>query len=413
MNAHLQLLNQFSVVLTPRGNRIMPYWRLSNFYFYYFALLGAIAPFMPLYMEYLGFTPARIGELLALPMLMRCLAPNLWGWLGDRSGQRLRIVRWGSGLTLAGFSLIFLRQDYGWLVLVMLLHAFFWHAILPQFEVITFAHLRTKPERYSRIRLWGSVGFIATVVWMGHLFDRHGLQGYPLLVCLIMAGIWLSSLLVPSAGSSHASAGQGAQPIGQILRRRPVLVFYLGVVLMQVSHGPYYSFLSIYLGELGYSRTVTGWLWSLGVLAEIVLFLLMPRILLRFSVRQILLASFLLASIRWLMLGVLADRLYWLLLIQLLHAATFGCFHIGAMQFVQQRFPRGRQGMGQSLYVSLSGVGAAAGALYAGYLWQPAGAFATFAVASLVAAVAFAALWAGLRKEQDENPQSELAGADI
>lgn len=112
----------------------MPYWRLSNFYFFYFALLGAVAPFMPLYLEHLGFSPARIGELLALPMLMRCLAPNLWGWLGDKTGQRLLIVRWGALLTLFGFALIFYRQDYAWLVLVMLLHAFFGMQFCPSLK---------------------------------------------------------------------------------------------------------------------------------------------------------------------------------------------------------------------------------------------------------------------------------------
>lgn len=380
----------------------MPYWRLSNFYFFYFALLGAVAPFMPLYLEHLGFSPARIGELLALPMLMRCLAPNLWGWLGDKTGQRLLIVRWGALLTLLGFALIFYRQDYAWLVLVMLLHAFFWHAILPQFEVLTFAHLRQQPERYSRIRVWGSVGFIVTVVLMGRVFDLRGLGDYPWMVCLIMLGILASSVLVPAPGDEHrgAAASAAVQSVSSIMRRRPVWVFYLGVMLMQVSHGPYYSFLSIYLGELGYSRTVTGWLWSLGVLAEIALFLLMPRILLRFSVRQVLLVSLLLAAVRWLLLGNLADQILWLLLIQLLHAATFGSFHTGAMQFVQQQFPRSSQGMGQALYVSFSGVGAALGALYAGYLWQPAGPEITFALASAAAALAAVILYGGLRSER-------------
>lgn len=375
----------------------MPYWRLSNFYFFYFALLGAIAPFMPLYLEHLGYSPARIGELLALPMLMRCLAPNLWGWLGDRTGQRLRIVRWGAVLTLACFSLIFIGHGYAWLALVMLLHAFFWHAILPQFEVITFGHLRSRPEGYSRIRLWGSIGFIVTVMLMGYLFDRRGMDGYPVLVALIMAGIWLGSLLVPATAEQARATGRAGEGVWQLLCRRPVWSFYLGVILMQVCHGPYYSFLSIYLGELGYSRSLIGGFWSLGVLAEIGVFLLMPRVLLRFSVRQVLLTCFLLAAVRWLLLGQLAADMAWLVLIQLLHAATFGAFHTASMQAVQAAFPVGRQGMGQALYVSCSGVGAAAGALYAGYLWRPAGAAATFAVASLVALLACAIVWAGMR----------------
>ena len=136
----------------------LPYWRLSGFYLFYFALLGATAPFLALYFEHLGFSPARIGELVAIPMLMRCVAPNLWGWLGDRSGRRLLIVRFGAFCTLASLSLIFVSQSYAWLALVMALHAFFWHAVLPQFEVITLAHLREQSARYTQLRLWGSVG---------------------------------------------------------------------------------------------------------------------------------------------------------------------------------------------------------------------------------------------------------------
>src|SRR3990167_1007203 len=89
----------------------LPYWRLSGFYLCYFALLGATAPFLGLYFEYLGFSPARIGELVAIPMLMRCVAPNLWGWLGDRSGKRLLIVRIGAFCTLSSLSLIFISKS--------------------------------------------------------------------------------------------------------------------------------------------------------------------------------------------------------------------------------------------------------------------------------------------------------------
>ena len=149
----------------------LPYWRLSSFYLFYFALLGATAPFLALYFDHLGFSSARIGELVAIPMLMRCVAPNLWGWLGDYTGQRLLIVRVGALCTLLSFALIFVSKSYAWLALVMALHAFFWHAVLPQFEVITFAHLREQPERYSQIRLWGSAGFILTVVILGRVFE--------------------------------------------------------------------------------------------------------------------------------------------------------------------------------------------------------------------------------------------------
>ena len=366
----------------------LPYWRLSGFYFFYFALLGSAAPFLGLYFDHLGFSAARIGELVAIPMLMRCVAPNLWGWLGDATGQRLMIVRLGAVCTLLSFGLIFYGKSYAWLALVMALHAFFWHAVLPQFEVITLAHLREQASRYSQIRLWGSIGFIVAVVGLCALFDRLGLDVYPVAVMAVMVGIVISSIWVPDAVPEQRPELDGQGGFLRQLCRPGVLAFFVSVGLMQVSHGPYYTFFSIHLEALGYGRSTIGMLWALGVVAEILLFLVMAALLARFSLRQVLLASFALAAIRWLLLGTLADHLGVLLVAQLMHAATFGSFHAAAIHFVQRSFGHRQQGQGQALYATLAGIGGALGALYSGYSWASLGPLWTFAIASLAALAA-------------------------
>ncbi len=366
----------------------MPYWRLSGFYFCYFSLLGAVAPFLALYFDHLGFSAARIGELVAIPMLMRCIAPNLWGWLGDYSGRRLAIVRFGAICTLLCFAGIFVSQSYAWLALIMASHAFFWHAVLPQFEVITLAHLRERATRYSEIRLWGSIGFIVAVVGLGKLFEFVSLDAFPWALVLIMAGIVISSFWVPSAEPQMRPSDPALGGFLKQLRRPGILAFYLSVGLMQLSNGPYYTFLTLHLEALGYARGLIGQLWALGVVAEIVLFLFMARLLARFSLRSVLLASFLITALRWLLLGNLADHLAVLLFAQLMHAATFGSFHAAAIHFVQRSFADRQQGQGQALYATLAGIGGALGALYSGYSWNSLGPAWTFAIASLVALAA-------------------------
>ncbi|RDI09248.1 PPP family 3-phenylpropionic acid transporter [Pseudomonas fluorescens] len=378
----------------------LPYWRLSSFYLFYFALLGSTAPFLALYFDHLGFNAARIGELVAIPMLMRCVAPNIWGWLGDYTGRRLAIVRFGAICTLLAFSLIFIDKSYAWLAMVMALHAFFWHAVLPQFEVITLAHLGGQASRYSQIRLWGSIGFIITVVALGRLFEWLSLDIYPVALVLIMAGIILASFWVPNAQPLQGPRVAGEGFLRQ-LRNPGVLAFYTCVGLMQVSHGPYYTFLTLHLEHLGYSRGLIGLLWALGVVAEVLVFLLMSRILARFSVRRVLLASFLLAALRWLLLGSLAEFLWVLLLAQVLHAATFGSFHAAAIHFVQRSFGPRQQGQGQALYAALAGTGGALGALYSGYSWNALGASWTFSLASLAA---FAAAVIIATRMQEDRP---------
>jgi PPP family 3-phenylpropionic acid transporter len=378
----------------------VPYWRLSSFYLFYFALLGSTAPFLALYFDHLGFNAARIGELVAIPMLMRCVAPNLWGWLGDYTGRRLAIVRFGAICTLLSFSLIFIDKSYAWLAMVMALHAFFWHAVLPQFEVITLAHLSGQASRYSQVRLWGSIGFIITVVVLGRLFEWLSLDIYPVALALIMGGIVLSSFWVPNAQPVQGARVAGDGFLRQ-LRNPGVLAFYACVGLMQLSHGPYYTFLTLHLERLGYSRGLIGVLWAVGVVAEVLVFLLMSRILARFSVRRVLMASFLLAALRWLLLGSLAEFLWVLLFAQVLHAATFGSFHAAAIHFVQRSFGSRQQGQGQALYAALAGTGGALGALYSGYSWNALGAGWTFNIASLAA---FAAAVIIATRMQEDRP---------
>ncbi len=375
----------------------LPYWRLSSFYFFYFALLGATAPFLGLYFAHLGFPAARIGELVAIPMLMRCIAPNVWGWLGDRTGRRLAIVRLGALCTLASFALILVDTRYAWLALVMALHAFFWHAVLPQLEVITLAHLREQSARYSRIRLWGSIGFILTVAGLGGLFQWRSLDLYPWAMLGIMAGIVGASLWIPDAAPVPRDEPVTGGFLAQ-LARPEVMAFFACVGLMQLSHGPYYTFFTLHLESLGYGRGLIGQLWALGVVGEVLLFLVMARLLARFSVPQVLIASFLLAALRWALLGTLADHLGVLLVAQLLHAATFGSFHAAAIHFVQRSFGHAQQGQGQALYAALAGIGGALGALYSGYTWNSLGPAWTFILASLAALAAASLGWRFLRE---------------
>lgn len=389
-----------SAIPSPAGP-VIPYWRLSTFYLFYFALLGSTAPFLALYFHHLGFDSARIGELVAIPMLMRCVAPNLWGWLGDHTGRRLAIVRIGAVCTLGSFALILLDKSYAWLALVMALHAFFWHAVLPQFETLTLAHLHGQAARYSQIRLWGSIGFILSVVGLGRVFESFSLDAYPYTLLAIMAGIVVASAWVPDARAVEAAPRTPGEGFVKQLLRPGVLAFYLCVGLMQLSHGPYYTFLTLHLEQLGYSRAVIGLLWAVGVIAEVLMFMAMSRILARFSLRQVLVTSFMLAALRWLLLGSFAEHLWVLVLAQVMHAATFGSFHAAAIHFVQRSFGSRQQGQGQALYAALSGVGGAMGALYSGYLWQPLGAGGTFALASLAA---FAAAFIMLRQTSHDRP---------
>ncbi len=369
----------------------LPYWCLSSFYFFYFAALGTLVPYWGLYLQSLHFDAVAIGSLMSILMATKILAPNVWGWLGDSLGKRMLIVRWASLVSLLAFSGMFMVQGFWGIALVMVLYSFFWNASLPQFEAVTFNYLGAQAKRYGRLRLWGSVGFIVTVLWVGHWIDAYGAGVVLWVLPVVFGGILFSSLLVHDYPSVQVSA---AQPrLALILRQPTVLAFLAAVFLMQMSHGPYYAFFSIYLQDLGYAKSTIGWLWSVGVMAEVSLFLVMHRILHRWNAVQILTASLLFAALRWLLIGFFADELFVLLLAQLLHSASFGSFHASAIHLVHQYFKGQNQGRGQALYSSMSfGAGGAAGTFISGFIWQhgsPALAYTVAASVALIGALLF------------------------
>ena len=373
---------------------MLPYWRLSGYYFFYFAFIGAFSPYFALYLQSLSFSATNIAVLMSLMQVMRIVAPNLWGWLAERSGMRVPIVRLSALASLAGFSIFFVTTEFAGVFIGMALMAFFWSAALPLVESLTFNHLGSEGHRYSSIRVWGSVGFIAAVLGIGYALDHLPIASMLWMTALVLGGIVVYAFTVPDAGTAPAQR-EGISLVAT-LRRPEVKALLGGCFFMSAAHGALYIFYSIYLVDNGYGKSVVGWMWTLGVVAEIAVFLLMPRLMRRFSMRAILLVAFLSAIVRFVMIGWGVGSLGVLLVAQLLHGATFGAYHAAAIALVNQWFPGKLQSRGQALYGSLSfGAGGMLGGLLSGVTWESIGPAWTFTIGSGLALVGLVWLMRG------------------
>jgi len=361
----------------------IPHGRLGGFYFFYFAYLGAFAPFFGLYLESIGLTAVDIGVVLAVPQLTRIVAPHLWSWLADTTSRPVWVVRITGVVGTIVFLAIFAGTRFSLVFATIFAMTFFWSAALPLMEATTLTYLGAETTRYGRIRVWGSVGFIAAVVSIGYALDRLPLAAVPVLVFAMMASMLACTFLVPEAPVVHHS---DETSVGRVVLKPEVIALIAAGACMSAAHGPYYTFFSIYLVTEGYTKAATGWLWALGVICEIAIFAWMPRLFRAFTLRQILIASFALAVLRFLAIGWLVHSLIALLAAQVLHAATFGSFHAASIGYVH-RFFRGRlQSRGQAIYGSISfGVGGAIGGLASGYVWDHWGPALTFTLAAAAA----------------------------
>ncbi len=359
----------------------LPYWRLSGYYFFHFAFIGAFSPYFGLYLQSLSFSAWDIGLLMSQMQLMRLFGPYLWSALADRLSRRLPIVRLAGAVSLLGFTTFFFAQRFESFLVAMALMAFFWSAALPLVETVTFDHLRQEPGRYSRIRMWGSVGFIVAVLGTGALLDSQPIASVLWVIVAILCGILVYALVVPEAPAQpHVETHP---PIASILRQPRVRALFAACIAMSAAHGAFYVFFSIYLSDHGYGKALVGGLWSLGVLAEIVVFFYMSKLTKRFGLRAILLASFAAAVLRFLLTGWGVGVLSVIVFAQLLHGLTFGAYHAASIVAVNRWFPGRCQARGQALYSSLSfGAGGLIGGLISGWMWDGPGPALTYTLSA-------------------------------
>ena len=234
---------------------MLPYWRLSAYYFFYFAFIGAFFPYFSLYLAALNFSAWDIGVLMSLVQVMRMAAPNLWGWLADRLGAKTPIVRVAALLSLIGFCGVLLTRSFGGLFIAIALLGFFWSAALPLVETLTLGHLGARINRYGSIRLWGSIGFIGAVLGVGYLLDRLPIDSLLWLSLILLGGIFLCSLLIPEVERPPSHIEQ--PPLLDILRQPQVVRLLTACFFMSAAHGALYVFYSIHLVDHGYSKSLT------------------------------------------------------------------------------------------------------------------------------------------------------------
>ncbi|HWA38612.1 MAG TPA: MFS transporter [Burkholderiales bacterium] len=350
--------------------------RLGAFYFAFFAYAAAYVAYFPLYLAGRGLDAAAIALVLALPQLARIFAPALWGWVADRAGARGGIVVASCASMAVCFAALPFVDAAGiaWLIgITGIVSA----GALPLVEAIALG-IPGGPARYGPIRLWGSVGFIAVVLGGGVWLDHFS----PATVAPAMAVLAVAAV---AAATGLPGGKRQANGTSLSVRLTPEARAVLGAgFCMAAAHGALYAFLTLHLQRLGYSGTTIGALWTLGVIAEILVFYYLPHLLRRYALSSILLFSFGCAVARFLGIAWLAGAFWLIALAQVLHAATFGSFHAASVAAIHRVFPDTAHARGQALFSSASyGAGGAIGAMMAGWAWDAHGAGLAFTGAAL------------------------------
>lgn len=370
----------------------------------YFAHIGFLNPYLPLWLQSLGLPLITISLLTSVQSLTRVFAPYAWGALSDHLGDRVLLLRISAAVALIASLGLFWNGGPWWIFLVLLVLFIHTGSMMSLTEAALAQLVAGDWGRYGRIRMCGSAGFLVTVFVAGVWFDRFGMGHFPATALLTLGLVLLATLRLPAMREPRGTHSEPRQPVMPVLRQPAVRWFFASLFFHVTAHFSVYGFISLYLDSLGYSKGTIGILWAVSVVAEVLWFWLQGHVLGRLRMPQWLLLCGVATVLR---LGLTAGMAHWLwavVIAQLLHALSFAAHHTTCVALVSRHFTGQLRGRGQALFTVIGyGFGGVIGVLAGGAAAQRFGFAAMFAAATVLAVIGSLCAW---RVQRLERPAS-------
>jgi PPP family 3-phenylpropionic acid transporter len=382
-----------------------------------FVVGGTQLPYLPVWLDWVGLSAREIAVVTAAPMLVRLAVTPAIAFAADRSGDHRRFL---IGLAWAGLAAALgLAQSASfWPILaIALLFAVTTATVMPLAETVAMGGVRAAGLDYGRMRLWGSLSFIAATFCGGLAIDRFGASA---VAWLMVAGAALTVLaahaLARPVGPCRPQAAADRPRIGLadalgLLRSRFFLTFLLAVGAVQAAHATFYTFGTLHWAAQGISGSWSGTLWAIGVGVEVGLLAFSGAVVRRIGAAELIALGAAASVVRWVAMAF-DPPLALLVPLQALHGLTFGATHVGAFYLMTQMVPERHAGTAQALYASITaGIAMGGAMLLSGRLYAHHGGRTYWAMAA-IAAVGLAASLAlvGRQRRIGYQPQSRGSG---
>lgn len=343
-------------------------FRLSLLYAALLAVIGIQQPFWPVWLAGKGLNAAEIGLLLALSIGVKVISAPLVAHLADRSGERKWLMIIFAAVAIGSFATFLATEQFWPILIVSLVYFAVWPPVVTLAESVTMQAAKARRLEYGRVRLWGSLSFIVAAAIAGQALTVQPPSVIYWMIIAVQLIVFICCCLIPDRRETANVSRR--LPVWAALCHRPFACFLIASGLIQASHAVYYAFATLAWKAAGHSEAVIGLLWAEGVLAEIVLFVFGLRLIARFGPRRLLALAGAAAAVRWLGTG-LSDALPALIVLQTLHALSFGAAHLAAMHYISEEIAADLSATAQSLYSGVVwGLFLGGGLLTAGLLFE-------------------------------------------
>jgi PPP family 3-phenylpropionic acid transporter len=355
---------------------------IGSQYFLYFGVMGVFLPYFNLYCYHLKFSGFQIGVLSGIRSIALVLFPLVWAGLADRFHIRRPIYIFCSFISTSIWAFYLYTTNFWAMLLITVFYGIFYSPIISFLEAFTMDVLGTEKKSYGKMRGWGTIAFIMTVLLLGKVIDIYSIE---IIIILIFFGSLAQALISIKIPDIQIKKQTSFSSNAKVLLKRPVIVFLFCAFLMLVSHGTYYGFYSIHLENLGYGKTFIGISWALASIAEIIVMIKSDIIFKRFSTDNVLFFSFMVAVLRWIGLFFTTSPVI-ILFLQILHAVTYGTFHVSSILYIDSLTPDEGKTLGQAVNNAVTyGLGLMVGFFINGYLFETLGTFTLFMISSFIA----------------------------
>jgi len=353
----------------------MLFFKLSAFYFFYFAAVGVYVIFLPKVLNDIGYSAGDIGIVLALAPLMRFLTPFLF-LKYVKLGKNIFLISLVTAVISASLFYLSINNFYAFMINNAILGICL-SVILPYIEIIALNNLGK--EKYGKSRLFGSIGFMLVGLVLAKFLTKPYIALDYYLLATILTAIFAFVLIKYDVEHEQMKDDDKFSLL-------KYWAFWLSLFLMQVSFGGFYNFFTIYELAHGISLEITSYLWAFGVICEIIM-LYYQAGLLKNNLLNVIKFSILITAFRWFLLYLYPDTLYISYFTQSLHAFSFGLYHSAVIIYLYTLYANKKLAQ-QFMFGVAYGLGGFMGALIAGYTYGEY----LFLGSAIIAFLAFIAL---------------------
>lgn len=371
---------------------------LKWFNFFVYGTVVLFTSFFPLYLQIMGMNKLEIGSLMSVGALVSIIANPFWGIWSDRYQNIRRIVLVMLTGTLVLSQLVFQANTYEMIYISILFFYFFQGPLFAQSNTMILSYIDGTSQRFGSYRLWGSLGWAFTAILAGPVIEWAGVSVLSYLFAALLCAAMIALIVMPKLDHSIGIAPLPFRGLRQIFYNPFFLCFILFGILVSIPNTMNNTFVSLYITELGGSKTMIGLAVFLSSILEMGVLLLCNYILKRKI--SVLLASLTFVSalffLRWWLMADATTPLQ-VAFIQVLHCITFGGFFYVGTQLTMLLVPRAYRSSGQALYtLTWSGISGILGGVLGGWMYQNLGVqtmYQSGALLALFGTIGFGLMW--------------------